>query len=338
MTAAPWDLTGFQRLWGWSHSGPTGGAGAGSGSGMTGWTPAVGTSPRAGRSDEDIVEQWKTVRRDVFGLQERMRAPEVATRRLTPLQLTALEQEVQQLTQQVAALQDKERRRSVELERHTVDADALASVEEQLHEAEEQCARATHRHEVYKMALAGLLEARQQAQVPVREIMERRAGDYLRILSESRYQQLAVDQETLALSVWSDDAGGWVEAAEPHLSRGTVDLVYLAARLALVDVLTGGKRPPLLFDDPFITFDEQRRQAAAALLRELAGSHQVFVFTYTHHFDGVADRLIELPGPSRVEGPARGETPRAGVQPVMHEPEPAPVPPVGPLWDQSQSR
>src|SRR2546428_13783460 len=182
------------------------------------------------------------------------------------------------------------------------------------------------------MALAGMLEARQQAQVPVREIMERRAGDYLRILSESRYQQLAVDQETLALSVWSDDAGGWVEAAEPHLSRGTVDLVYLAARLALVDVLTAGMRPPLLFHDPVITFDERRRQAAAALLRELAGSHQIFVFTYTHHFDWVADRLIELPAPGRVEGPARGEVPTAGGPPGMPQPETAPPPPAGPPW------
>lgn len=298
------------------------------------------TDQRAGRRDEDITEQWKTVRRDVFGLQERLRSPEVASRRLTPLQLTALEQEVQQLAQQVSGLQDKERRLSVELERHTVDADALATVEEQLHEAEEQLTQARHRHEVYRIALAGLLEARQQAQVPVREIMERRAGDYLRILSESRYRQLAVDQETLALSVWSDDAGGWVEAIEPHLSRGTVDLVYLAARLALVEVLTGGKRPPLLFDDPFITFDEHRRQAAATLLRELARSHQVFVFTYTRHFDGVADRLIELPVPIQGAGPPHVETPSTERPPMPRqpEPEPAPAPPVGPLWDQSQSR
>jgi uncharacterized protein YhaN len=283
------------------------------------------TDQRAGRTDEDIAEQWKTVRRDVFGLQERLHAPEIAARRLTPLQLTALEREVQQLAQQVAGQQDKERRLSVELERHSVDADALATVEEQLHEAEEQLTSARHHHEVYTSALSGLLDARRQAQVPVREIMERRAGEYLRILSEARYQRLAADQESLALSVWSDDADGWVEAAEPHLSRGTVDLVYLAARLALVEVLTGGKRPPLLFDDPFITFDDRRRQAAATLMRELARSHQIFVFTYTRHFDGVADRLIELP--------ARGEATPPEDRPPMARPQLAPAPVLGPLWD-----
>ncbi len=280
------------------------------------------TDLRAGRSDEDIAEQWKTIRRDVFGLQERLRAPEVTAHRLTPLEHTTLEQEVKQLTQQVTGLQDKERRLSVDLERHTVDAEALAAVEEQLHEATEALARAQRRHNVYTAALHGLREAHQQAQVPLREVMQKRASEYLRVLSNGRYRQLQVDpenQERIELRAWSDEAGEWLETKEPALSRGTVDVVYLAARLAMVEVLAGGKQPPLLFDDPFITFDEHRRAAAAVLLRELARTHQIFLFTYTRHFDGVADRLIELP--------ARGEAPAP-------EREPATVPPVGPLWDE----
>src|SRR2546430_8063159 len=166
------------------------------------------------------------------------------------------------------------------------------------------------------MAVAGLVEAHQQAQVPLREVVQTKASDYLNILSAGRYRLLQVDPENqeIELLVWSNDAGGWGQTREPSLSRGTVDVVYLAARLALVDVLTGGKHPPLLFDDPFITFDERRRHAAAALPRELAGSHQVFVFTYTHHFDDVAGQLIELPGPSRVEGSTRVEIKPAGPQ------------------------
>src|SRR2546426_11824073 len=97
---------------------------------------------RAGGTDEDIAEQWKTVRRDVFGLQERLHAPEIAARRLTPLQLTALEREVQQLAQQVAGQQDKERRVSGGLGRHSVGAGAPAAAGEQVHEAEKRLARA----------------------------------------------------------------------------------------------------------------------------------------------------------------------------------------------------
>ncbi|HEX9533635.1 MAG TPA: AAA family ATPase [bacterium] len=292
------------------------------------------TGLRSGRSDEDIAEQWKTVRRDVFGLQERLQSPEISAHRITPLELTALEREVQQLGQQLSTLRDRERRLLVGLERHTIDADALAAIEEQGHGASEALARAQHRHAVYAAALAALREAHQQAQVPLREIMQKKASEYLAILSNGRYRRLQVDpdnQERIELGVWSEEAGGWVETREPHLSRGTVDVVYLAARLALVDVLAGGKRPPLLFDDPFITFDEQRRQAAAVLLRELARTHQIFLFTYTRHFDEVADLLIELP--SRKEVTAASV--RTASSPPAPEPVPAPPTPVGPLWDQT---
>ncbi len=292
------------------------------------------TGQRAGRSDEEIEDQWKTIRRDVFGLRERLQSPETSAHRITPLELTALEREVLQLGKQLSVLRERERRLLVDLERHTIDADTLAAVEEQGHEAREALARAQHRHAVYVAALAALREAHQQAQVPLREVMQKKASEYLAILSNGRYHRLQVDpdnQERIELGVWSDEAGGWVETREPHLSRGTVDVVYLAARLALVDVLAGGKYPPLLFDDPFITFDEQRRQAAAILLRELSQTHQIFLFTYTRHFDEVADLLIELP--------SRGEVATGSVHavspPPAPEPAPAPPAPVGPLWDQT---
>ena len=275
----------------------------------------------AGGSDETITERWKTVRLDIFGIDERLRSPEIASKRLTPLHIQALEREVEQQTQEFAQSEERVRRLAWNLERLATDAEALASVEEHRQEAEEVLEAARRRHAVYRAALSGLLEARRLAEVPLREVMEDRAGEYLRILSGGRYSRLQVEQDTLHLLVWSEEAGTWVGAAEPDLSRGTVDLVYLSARLALVNVLTGGKQPPLLFDDPFITFDERRRAAAAALLRELSQSHQVFVFTYTRHYDRDADRLIELPDRTDAAVAAR------------QEPE---LPSVGPLWDHSR--
>src|SRR2546426_11461867 len=121
-----------------------------------------------------------------------------------------------------------------------------------LHEAEEQLARATHRHEVYKMALAGMLEAHQQAQVPLREVMQKKASDYLNILSAGRYRLVQGDPENqeIELLVWSNDAGGWGQNRGPSLSRGAGGGVYLAARLALGGGFTRGQPPPLLFGGP----------------------------------------------------------------------------------------
>lgn len=278
---------------------------------------------REGQDDEAVAERWKTVRRDVFGLEERLRVPAVAAKRMTPLQVQALEAEVRDLEQRLAQTQRHEMKLTVDLERLATDAEQLAVREEHLAEAAEQLAMVRRHHEVCREALAGLGEARALAEVPLREVVERRAGEYLRVATGGRYARMAVEQETLQLSVWSDEAGEWIEAAEPDLSRGTVDLVYLAARLALVTVLTGGRKPPLLFDDPFITFDDRRRAGAVALLRELSREHQVFLFTCTRHYDGSADRLIELPDRTVLPHPAIPE-------PVV----PGPGVPVGPLWEQ----
>lgn len=276
---------------------------------------------REGQDDEAIAERWKTVRRDVFGLEERLRAPEVAVKRMTPLQVQALEGEVRDHEQRLTQMQRREMKLTVDAERLATDAEQLAAREEQLAEAEERLEAVRRHHEVCREALTGLSEARALAEVPLREVVEKRAGEYLRAATGGRYSRMAVEQETLEISVWSDEAQARVAAVEPHLSRGTVDLVYLAVRLALVTVLTGGRKPPLLLDDPFIAFDDRRRAGAAALLRELKGEHQVFLFTCARHYDALADRLIDLPDrttPPPVD-PARATT--------------AAAPAVGPLWD-----
>ncbi len=83
-----------------------------------------------------------------------------------------------------------------------------------------------------------------------------------------------------------------------RLSRGTLDQVYLAARLGLVRQVTQEQQPPLIFDDPFVTFDDDRAHQAAGLLRDLARDHQVLYLATSSRYDTVADAVIELPGPT----------------------------------------
>ncbi len=275
---------------------------------------------RGGSTDEGLTDQWKTVRREIFVVEEHLRSPEIADRRLTPLHVQALEQEVERLARELPKLEDRERRLGWELEQLAADAEGLPLVEERLQEAEDALRTARGRHAVYRVALEGLEEAKRLAEVPARTVMESRASEYLRVLSEGRYSRLRAEEGSLRLEVYSNDAAGWVAVEEPSLSRGTVDLAYLSARLALVHVLAGAKHPPLLFDDPFMAFDERRRAAAAELLRGLSETHQIFLFTCSPEYNTYADQVIDLAHPLTV--PARQAERLAG-----------PASSVGPLWD-----
>jgi len=82
------------------------------------------------------------------------------------------------------------------------------------------------------------------------------------------------------------------------LSQGTLDCVYLAARIGLVRLVTGDRRPPLVLDDPFVTLDDERAKRALELLRDVSADFQVIYLTTSNRYDKAADAVVKLDGPT----------------------------------------
>jgi uncharacterized protein YhaN len=114
-----------------------------------------------------------------------------------------------------------------------------------------------------------------------------------------RYRRIRVDDKTLDIEVLAPERGDWVPVQS--LSQGTLDLIYLAARLGLVRLVTGDRRPPLVLDDPFVTLDDARATRALALLKRVAADFQIVYLTTSDRYDAAADAVVELPGPTAVD-------------------------------------
>jgi hypothetical protein len=100
----------------------------------------------------------------------------------------------------------------------------------------------------------------------------------------------------LTFSVFSPETNDWMDVR--RLSQGTLDQLYLCARLGIVRQVTQPASPPLVFDDPFITFDDTRAKRALTLLKDIAREHQVIYLTTSDRYDNQADRVVELPAPT----------------------------------------
>ena len=105
----------------------------------------------------------------------------------------------------------------------------------------------------------------------------KRAAEIFRQLTADRYQGVVLDRN-LHLSAEPAGAGLYRDAA--LLSAGTADQLYLAARLAICDlVLPPESAAPIILDDALSNFDDDRCAAALKWLRQEAERRQILLFT-----------------------------------------------------------
>lgn len=252
-----------------------------------------------GQDDEARLEEdARRLRADLRAQTDFLESDEVRGKVLVPLEVQRTEREADELEGERKALEARLERLEARLEA-AVEEEAVLRAEEELAASRAELARLERRRRALRTALEVLLEAKRAVEVPARRAVEQRAGQFLAELTAGRYGRLRVppDAQTLRVEVWSEEAGRWLPAQEPHLSRGTVDLVFLAARVALVDVLAPEARPPLLLDDPFVTFDPERRARALRWLKTLAAERQVLLFTWDEAAAPYAQGIVRLPGP-----------------------------------------
>lgn len=210
-----------------------------------------------------------------------------------------LEVEVHDLEAGLERSRDDEANARARVETNGVDAEQVAGHAERLAGWREQLAALQRRARVYERTLREIEAAEQATMKTATRFLEKQmVGDIERITA-GRYRRVAVDDRTLDLQLYAPEKGDWVDVRS--LSQGTLDLVYLAARLGLVRLVTGDRRPPLIFDDPFVTLDDDRARRAIELLREIARDFQVIYLTTSNRYHGSADAVVALAGPTEAD-------------------------------------
>ncbi len=178
------------------------------------------------------------------------------------------------------------------------DEEEMLRLEEEIAEVRERLEARGRQARVYEIAAELIGEAARSTTVSVAEVLKSEIGKHISVITGGKYRQVEVDPETLSMQVFSEEKRGMVDAGE--LSRGTVDQLYLVARLSLMRNIAAGRRPPLLLDDSFVTFDRDRLNRAMRLVRAFSRDYQVLLFTCYDTFDSFADNLVNLEQISRV--------------------------------------
>jgi exonuclease SbcC len=126
----------------------------------------------------------------------------------------------------------------------------------------------------------------------IRPKLESGISDILCQMSEGRFESVKVSAE---YDVSVKDDGAYRNIAD--LSGGEADLVALAVRLALADIVCqrNGEIGFLILDEPFGSQDSVRRESILAALRTLRSRYgQIWCISHVGGLDEVADRVVSV--------------------------------------------
>jgi uncharacterized protein YhaN len=217
---------------------------------------------------------------------------------LADLDSLAIDTEKQTCTAEITSLEADERA-AIEAEQTRRAALAKIDTSDEAAQAREAVEAAIARYRAgvrpwaqLKLAEALLGEAlrrhREKAQGPVVAL----AGEYFRLMTGGRFARLLVDADSAAPVLLAQPAQG--KAMEiAALSEGTADQLYLALRLAALQVQRQPERMmPLVLDDVFMTADDGRAADMFRALEKFAAQGQVMVFTHHRHLLDIASGAV----------------------------------------------
>ena len=124
------------------------------------------------------------------------------------------------------------------------------------------------------LAIDTLAAASQELQRRFAPRIAQRAQALFSKMTQGRYDRLQLTQE---LALHAGAAGEDTLRTALWRSDGTVDQLYLALRLAVAEELT--PEAPLVLDDVFVRFDEDRLALAMEILKDASKEKQVILFT-----------------------------------------------------------
>lgn len=102
--------------------------------------------------------------------------------------------------------------------------------------------------------------------------LNKKASEYIASITKGKYQKITVD-DRMNITVCDGSSMRNVE----QLSKGTIEQMYLALRLAAADIIFSEERKPVLLDDALVMYDNKRMAEALRCMAE--NVEQVLLFS-----------------------------------------------------------
>lgn len=224
----------------------------------------------AQRAEKESAEALAAVRR---------RQEQAESKTLTQLDFTGGDNQAAQLSRRLTEARAKCSRISAQMAERSGRLAAMGDplvLGSEISRMEAEYAEISAEYEAITLAIETLRKADEDIQSRFSPALGKLAAEYMQFVTGGKYDGVMLDRD---FSAAVHEAGGNVPRNAEYLSAGTLDLMYLAVRLAVCELaLPESANCPLIIDDALVNFDADRRRQAMALLEKIAQERQVILF------------------------------------------------------------
>jgi len=244
-----------------------------------------------GKTIEDFQRQKQEIARDL-AVEESKLTDDLKATALDQAGYVELEKKVRGLEARRTEYEQQRRRCEIFIEQARFSVEDQIGLEEELKGLQETLRHEEKKVKVYGLAREFISRARTEILSSAGEALEKEIQRYLAVFTNGKYKRVKVNKEALEFWVYSDEKKDWARPEE--LSGGAIDEFYLAFRVALVKMIFGDKKPPLILDDPFVNFDSIRLGRTLDFLKTLSSEYQIIICALNNSYDGIANNIVFL--------------------------------------------
>lgn len=149
-------------------------------------------------------------------------------------------------------------------------------IEEEIEEVKSAIENGEQAVKIADIALENLNQCFKELQKNFGPKLNKIVGKIYSKLTDGKYEEVKVS-DNYDLLVRDNKENSLVEAN--YLSNGAFDQAYFALRMALIEMIFGEDKVPIILDDTFIQYDDERTLRALKILEEYSENKQIILLT-----------------------------------------------------------
>jgi DNA repair exonuclease SbcCD ATPase subunit len=152
----------------------------------------------------------------------------------------------------------------------------LDVIEEDIESVKEQIKEGEKTVRAIEIAQVIMDESFKEIQKSFGPVLNEKVTSILSKITMGKYSDVKIN-ETFEITVKQSDDGRYIKAE--YLSNGAWDQAYISLRLALIDMIFEDKDVPIILDDAFVQYDDERLENILNYLYEISDVRQIIIFT-----------------------------------------------------------